>query len=279
MFTSHPSAALEYWFFKVNAGPIALIVDWIERRKINERWLRVSMHSPHKREVIFEKLDALMPGDNFLNTQRTVGHAGDVSWELDIDPAHTWIKPDIFPAGLLHMSDLTVISAPLATFTGWICHGPQQTSLNHVPGLVSHYWGRQLASEWWWVSAHQFDREGIAVECSVLRSSLWGTSAQIPLAYLYLHQQGRSEFLIPLSPARVVGSPENFQIEFNRLGREKITLIGTGRQYGDFGDRIINTLTGDLEIREGSRVIARANGTAGLERRTPATLLPIAVKG
>lgn len=149
MFASHPSSALEYWFFKVNAGPISLLVNWIERRKLNEHWLRVSIHSPHKREVIFEKLDALMPGDNFLNTQRTVGHAGDVSWELDIDPAHTWIKPDIFPAGLLHMSDLRVISAPLPTFTGWICHCPQQTSLNHVPGLVSHYWGRQLASEWW----------------------------------------------------------------------------------------------------------------------------------
>lgn len=279
MFTSHPSAALEYWFFKVNAGPIALIVDWIERRKRKEHWLRVSVHSPHKREVIFEKLDALMPADNFLSTQRTVGHAGDVSWELDINPGHDWIKPDIFPAGLLQMTDLTLISAPLATLTGWIRHGSQQTALDYVPGLISHYWGRQLASEWWWVSAHQFDREGIAVECNVLRSSLWGTSAQIPLAYLYLHQQGRSEFLFPLRPARVVGSPENFQMEFNRLGREKITLIGAGRQYGDFGDRIINTLTGDLEIREGSRVIARANGTAGLERRTPATILPIASRG
>jgi hypothetical protein len=36
MFTSHPSAALEYWFFKVNAGHIELIVDWIEGRKRKE---------------------------------------------------------------------------------------------------------------------------------------------------------------------------------------------------------------------------------------------------
>ena len=36
MLDSHPSAALEYWFFKVNAGPVALIVDWIERRRLKE---------------------------------------------------------------------------------------------------------------------------------------------------------------------------------------------------------------------------------------------------
>jgi len=280
MFASHPSTALEYWFFKVNGGPIALIVDWIERRKRKEHWLRVSIHSPHKREVIFERLDTLMPSDNFLSAQRTVGHAGDVSWELDIELGDDWIKPDIFPVGLLQMADLTLVSAPLATFSGCIRHGSQQTTLNHVPGLLSHYWGRQLASEWWWVSAHQFDREGVVVECTVLWTSLWGTSARLPFAYLYLQQPNRKDFLLaPFNPVRVAGSPEKFQIEFNRIGREKITLIGTGRQYGDFGDRIMNTLTGDLEICEGSRVIARANGTAGLERRTPATLLPIAVKG
>jgi hypothetical protein len=275
MFNSHPSAALEYWFFKVNAGPIALLVDWIDRRKLNEHWLRVSIHSPHKREVIFEKLVSLMPSDNFLSTQKSIGHAGDVAWELNIDPGHEWIKPDVFPAGLLRMTDLRLVSAPLARFTGWIRHGSQQISLNNVPGLISHYWGRQLASEWWWVSAHQFDQEGVAVECSVLRSSLWGSSAQIPLAYLYLRQPNRRDFLLaPFNPTRVEGSPEKFQIEFNRIGGEKIILIGTGREYGDFGDRIINTLTGDLEIREGNRLVARANGTAGLERRAPAMHSP-----
>lgn len=270
MFTSHSSSAFEYWFFKVNAGPIALIVDWIERRKLKEHSLRVSIHSPYKREVIFENLASLMPNDNFLNTYKTIGHAGDISWELNIDAGYDWIKPDVFPAGLLRMTDLTLVSAPLATFTGSICHGSCKTVLDHVPGLISHYWGRQLASEWWWVSAHQFDHEDMAVECSVLQSGLWGTSAQIPLAYFYMSQQNRREFLIaPLNPIRVTGSPEKFQIEINRVRKEKITLISTGREYGDFGERIINTLTGDLEIYENGQLLACAKGTAGLERRFP----------
>ena len=270
MFTPHPSAALEYWFLKVNAGPIALIVDWIERRKLNEHVLRVSVHSPHKREVIFEKLDAFMPGDNFMTTQQTVGHAGEVSWDLEIVPGGDWFKPDIFPAGLLKMPDLASFGAPLVTFSGWIRHGSHQTTLDHVPGSITQYWGRQLASEWWWVSAHQFDQEGIVVEGTVLRSRLWGTSLQMPLAFFYLCQQNKKEFILaPSNLARVQGTPEEFQIEISRIGKEKITLICKGREYGDFGDNIINTLTVDMELREGDRVIARANGTAGLERLAP----------
>lgn len=274
-FSPHPSSAIEYWFFKVNAGPIALIVDWIERRRRKEHILRVSIHSPSKREVIFASLVASMPGDNFLSTQKTVGYAGDISWDLDIDPGPAWIKPDIFPIGLLKITDTTIVSAPLARFSGWIRYGSEQTTLRDVPGLLSQYWGRQLSTEWWWLSAHQFDREGMVVECVVARSSLWGTSMQLPLGYLYLYQDGKSEMLMaPINPIRVEGSPEKFQIEIDRRGKEKITLIGTGREYGDFGDEIINTLTGDLEIREGNRIIACANGTAALERRSPTSLLP-----
>jgi hypothetical protein len=270
MFTTHPTAALEYWFFKVNAGPIALIVDWIERRKLKEHVIRASIHSPYKREVIFEKLAAFMPGDNFMTTHRTVGHAGEISWELDIAPNGDWFKPDIFPAGLLKMTDLLSFGAPFVTFTGWIRHGAQQTILDRVPGSITQYWGRQLAAEWWWVSAHQFDQAEIAVEGTILRSRVWSTSIQTPLAFLYLKQKDKKEFIIaPANLARVQGTPEEFQVEIRRIGRERISLICKGREYGDFGDQIVNTLTGDMELCEGNRVIARAIGTAGLERRYP----------
>ena len=53
MLSPQPHAALEYWFFKLNSGPIALLVDWIARRRIGEQWLRVSVHSPHRCEVLF----------------------------------------------------------------------------------------------------------------------------------------------------------------------------------------------------------------------------------
>jgi hypothetical protein len=272
LFSPHPSTALEYWFFKVNTGPVSLLVDWIARRKVNEHWLRVSIHTHQKRDVLFEKLVTLMPQDNFLTTQRTVGHLDDVAWELDIQPGQDWIKPDIFPAGLLQMTDLSLVSAPLATFTGWIRHGGQQTTLQNTPGVISQYWGRQLASEWWWISANQFDKADVAVECAVLRSSLWGTAIQVPLAYLYLRQQDKKELVMaPLGLASAKGTLENFEIEIRRLGAESVTLTGVGRNYNDLGDGIANTLVGDLEIRVGKNVIARAQETAGLERRAPKT--------
>jgi hypothetical protein len=128
MLAPHPSAALEYWFFKVNAGPTALLVDWIARRRANEHWLRVSIHSPHKREVLFEKRAVLTPDEhNGLSPRRTVGHLGEVAWELDIDAGADCIAPDIFPARLLRMPDLSGVSAPLATFTGWIRHAEHHT--------------------------------------------------------------------------------------------------------------------------------------------------------
>src|SRR5574341_1658647 len=288
----HPASAVEYWFFKVNAGPVALLVDWIARRRVNENWLRVSIHSPLKRAVLFEKQASLLPnalppqfdcGGNSgamagtvafqrscLNARRTVGQIEDVAWELEIDAGAEWIAPDIFPAKLLRIPDLVLVSAPLAAFTGWVQISEQRTQLDRAPGMMSHYWGRQLASEWWWVSANQLDREGVAVECAVLRSGIWGIPVGLPLAYLYLRDGATREFVIaPPARARVIGLPEKFEIQFGRLGAETVTLNAQGRDYGNLGDGIVNTLVGDLEIRKGGRLIARAQGTAGLERRTP----------
>jgi hypothetical protein len=266
----HPASALEYWFFKVNAGPVALLVDWIARRRVNENWLRVSIHSPHKRAVLFEKQSELFTEHSCLSAGRTVGRIDDVAWELEIDASGEWIAPDLFPARLLRMPDLVLASAPRAAFTGWIQIGDQRAQLQRAPGMVSHYWGRQLASEWWWASASQFDREGVAMECTILRSGVWGIPVGLPLAYLYLRDGATREFVIaPPALARVTGSPEKFEIQFRRFGAETITVSAQGRDYGDLGDGIVNTLVGDLEIRKGGRLIARAQGTAGLERRAP----------
>ena len=66
------------------------------------------------------------------------------------------------------------------------------------------------------------------------------------------------------------GTPEEFRVDIRRPRREVLSsLVCTGREYGDFGDGIVNTLVGDMEVREGGRLIARATGTAGLERLFP----------
>lgn len=269
MLSPHPSAALEYWFFKVNAGSVALLVDWIARRRREENVLRVSIHSPQQRAVLFDPLPTpMLEGRNFITTRRTLGQLGDVAWALDIEGENDRIDPDIFPARLLQMTDLTILSAPLATFTGQIHHGPLRVELDHAPGMFAHYWGRQLAQEWWWVSANQFDRESVAVECLVSRSNLWGLPPRVPLAYLYLRCGKERKLIIsPPAIARAKGTTEKFEIQFRPFAAKRITLRAKGRDYGDLGDGIANTLVGDLEIWEGDRFVARAEGAAGLERR------------
>ena len=75
--------------------------------------------------------------------------------------------------------------------------------------------------------------------------------------------------MAPPGMASVKGSSENFELEIKRICKESIILIGTGREYGNLGDGIVNTLIGDLEIRIGKTLIARAEGTAGIEHRAP----------
>jgi hypothetical protein len=271
MLQPHPHAALEYWFFKVNARPLALLVDWIARRRTHENWLRVSIHAPEKRAVLFDKqASPVSQGHTFLSADRTVGHLDEVAWELDFELGVEWVDPNIFPLSLLSITDLSLVSAPLVTFTGWVRYGDDQITLQRVPGMISHYWGRQLSPTWWWVSANQFDREGVAVECTVLRSGLWGIPVRLPLAYFYLKDSTEPELVrSPPAIARVTGSPEKFELQIRRFWAETITLKAVGRDYGDLGDGIINTLVGDLEIFKGDRLLARAKGTAGLERRAP----------
>ena len=269
LLSSHPAAALEYWFFKVNAGSVALLVDWIARRPQNENVVRVSIHSPQDRLVAFDKLPLpMMPEQNFLSTQHTLGHVGNISWDLDIECSSARVEPDIFPAKLLRMSDLVLVSAPVARFSGSIRQGSLQADLHHAAGMISHYWGRQLAHEWWWLSANQFDQADTVVECAVFQSSLWGSRIRLPMAYLYLqHGDTRRLIISPPAAAKVTGTPESFEIQFRSFNAKTITIKAHGRDYGDLGDRIINTLVGDLDIWEGDQRIAQASGTAALERR------------
>jgi hypothetical protein len=268
MLTVHPRAALEYWFFKVNAGPVALLVDWIARRDRHEQALRASVHSPAGREVLPGSWTAMDIGPQVLTMQRTKGAVGDLEWDLSLNVDQERLAPQIFPAGQLHMFDLTLISAPLVEFGGWIRHGADRYQLDRAPGILSHYWGRQLALDWWWVSASQFDGPGIALEASVLHSRLWGLPIRVPLGYLYWRDaKGRHAWIVPPAAARVEGTIDAFTMVFQGPSGRKVRLLARGRGYGDFGDGISNTSVGDLEVYVGDECIGTARGTAGLERR------------
>jgi len=262
-------SALKYWFFKVNAGPIALLVDWIVYSQRHEQWMRISIHTPTRRTVLVDRTSAAGTR-SFLTSRHTAGSHGEVQWNLAIEDGDRWLVPDIFPARATHMPDLILATAPRSVFRGWITYDGQRFGVEAAPGVLSHYWGRQLAPSWWWAAAHQFDRPDVVVECSVMRSHLWGSPMRLPLGYLYLRDGTRELLLMsPPNRIRVNGTPAAFTIEFRRWLRPSIILRAVGSDYGDLGDRIVNTLVGNLEVWEGRRLLAHAAGTAALERRAP----------
>lgn len=275
--SAHPEAALEYWFFKVNAGPVALLVDWIARRRDrSERhgpraFVRLSVHSPHKRAVMFEGVDeADLLEDVSQLPERSTGRIADIQWALEGELVDGWIAPDVFPAGALRMADLSLVSAPQVVFNGRVEVEGRRTDVVGAPGMMSHYWGRNLPREWWWISANQFDRPDLAVECAVLRTGLWGWPLRVQMAYLHLKEKGRHR-LLTSPPHRVVarGVQDSFEVLFWGVTGGPIRLLGRGRDYADLGERIVNTLVGDLEVWDGGRMLGRAEGSAGLERRRP----------
>jgi len=273
MLRPHPASPLEYWFFKVNHPPVALLVDWICRRRAGVGVVRISVHSPAGREVLHLPHPAVLRhGAAELAMTETAWRRGPVRWHLRLRASSDRVRPRVLLAEILRLLDLSLESAPRVTFDGWIEHRGERFPIDDARGMVSHYWGRALPPEWWWMSANCFDAPDVVIESAWLRSRLWGTSAALPLGYFYLQRGSQSVFRI--SPPRrlsVAGSPEAFDVVVGGGWRlPSITLRARGREYASLGDGIVNTLTGDLEVWEDDRLVARATGTAALERRQPA---------
>ena len=194
---------------------------------------------------------------------------GDVRWHLSLQASPDRIRPQIFPAEQLWLFDMSLESAPTVTFNGWIEHRGERYPVVDALGMLSHYWGRDLPEDWWWISANQFDNADISIECTVLHSRVWGTSIHVPLAYLYYRNGSQSRlFISPPAGITVEGSPDAFEVRAGSFRGTQITLKATGRDYASLREGIINTLTGDLEVWEGGRLVAQARGTAALERKT-----------
>lgn len=269
MLQPHPSKALEYWFFKVNYQGTALLVDWICRRKTGAAVLRVSVHSPGGREVLFLDHPAILKdGAPELSMKGTSWSRGDVRWQLSLEASPARIRPQIFPAEQMKLFDMSLVSAPTVVFDGWIEHHNQRYPVVEARGMLSHYWGRGLPQEWWWISANQFDKPDISIECTILRSRVWGLPILVPLGYFYYRDRAQSRLLIS-PPARITaaGTPDAFEVRAGSLRGPQFALKAIGREYAALGDGIMNTLTGDLVLSERGKKVAHAWGSAALERR------------
>jgi hypothetical protein len=267
---------LEYWFFRLNTGPLAFLVDFIIRRRFGAAEVRVSLWVDGLGRV--ERLtstawrtegETVDTADSSFGPKRSSGRVEDVEWDLDVELGSSRIDPAVLPVRLLHPFDMEIASRPRAKFSGQVTVGDRIFPCTDVPGLVSHYWGRRLPDSWWWISANLFEDNDVAVEALLAWTRVWN-SARVPMnaGYLWIEHQGAVQQVIhPLNGLmRVEGSPEAFTVRARRLGRPEITLrcVAVPNSYSDLGEGIKQTLLGDCLI-EG---IGDARGTAGLEFRS-----------
>ena len=274
MFSSHPSAGLEYWFFKLNQGTTSLLVDWIARRRAGTMDLRISIHSDHGSDVVTESVaSALDQGPAWLSSMSSTHDDGDIRWNLSFSATAARIRPGLAIAERLGTFDLSYESAPELTFNGWIEYRGVRHDVANARGMAAHYWGPRLMPEWWWMSANQFDGDTtgrLAVECSLNGTSLWGSRLKTHIGYFWIND-GRTERLLIHPPARikVSGDLDAISIAITSLRGPRFKLVGTGRNYADLGDDILNTSTGDLEVWRDDILLGKAVGTASLERHAP----------
>ncbi|MCA1735592.1 MAG: hypothetical protein LC739_05610 [Actinobacteria bacterium] len=270
---------LEYWFFRLNVGSLAFLVDFITRRSLGTAEVRVSLWVDGRGRV--ERLSSptwLARGATVdiaectFSEDGSTGRVADIEWDLRQDLGSSRIDPAVPPISWLHPFDMQITSRPRATFSGQVRVADVTFPCVGVPGLVSHYWGRRLPDRWWWISANQFEERDIAVEALLAHTRVWN-SARVAMnaGYLWIEDQGRRHLVLhPLNGLiRIEGTPESFTLKAHRLGRPGFAMrcSASPNTYSDLDEGIQQTLVGTCLI-EG---LGEARGTAGLEFRSRAT--------
>lgn len=275
-------AQIEYWFFKFNHDGLAFLVDFILRGERDYGEMRISVWVDSHGRVEHAKLPRwstetpfVTIGDCSFGDGSSRGVVGDVEWDLSYELGPARMHPAVPPLSWLHPFDTDIINRPQARFEGTVRVGDRNFSIAETQGLVSHYWGRRLMDQWWWISANQFDQPGIALEVSVARSRLWGMRAPaVKIGYLWLQTPTFSHMV--KSPVNgiisVAGRPDQFTVTARSITGPTVRLSCTAPmdRYNDLGDGVRQTLLGTCAI-EG---LATAVGTAGLERRQTDPLGP-----
>jgi hypothetical protein len=270
-------APIEYWFFKFNHDGLAFLVDFILRGERDHGEMRISLWVDGHGRVEHANIPAwstktpfVTIGDCSFGDASSRGVVGDVEWDLSYELGPARVHPAVPPVSWLHPFDTDIINRPQARFAGTVRVGDRQFSVPETQGLISHYWGRRLMDQWWWISASQFDQPGIALEVSVARSRLWGLRAPaLKIGYLWLRTPNSSHMV--KSPVNgiinVTGRPDQFTVTARSVTGRTVRLSCTASMdsYNDLGEGIRQTLLGTCAI-EG---LATAVGSAGLERRQP----------
>ncbi len=279
-------AALDYAFFKLTLPEhdVALLVDFIVRRRIRIAQVRVSVHAPLGGGVSWTEIpldrfvigSMMSPdqgahiGDNWLSSVGSRGTVGTTAWDLTFQPASSVLSPQIRLLEPLHAFDLSLQSVPHVRFRGNLHIAGQRYEVSEPPGMVSSYFGRALPEYWFWISCNTFDRQDLALECVVSRMALFGGPFRLKTGYFSVYTAESCETILsPINGSiRLEDTREALTITaHSHSGKTayRLQCSASKNDYHDLDDRIQTTLLGSCKLLG----FASANRTAGLEERMP----------
>jgi hypothetical protein len=153
-------APLEYWFFKFNSGPLALLVDFIVRRRQHQAEVRLSLwvrgtgrvEHAYSSSWRTDPTTVAIAGCE-LGAGASHGAIADVEWELGYGAGSARIDPAPLALKLLRPLDMQLLSRPQARFQGSVRLGQERFAISDASGMLCHYWGVRLPARWCWVSA------------------------------------------------------------------------------------------------------------------------------
>jgi len=278
----------EHWFFKLNAVPLALLVDWVIRPD-RPPHLRISVQSVAEPRVTWhEDTDRQVPTDGWigiggaaLGPGHTSGQAGEVAWDLHytcavpaLDPLHEMGPLARHALRLLSLPPMQIVSLPIVTFSGTLSYQGHTWTVEDAAGAVSHYWGAHLPEHWLWVNAAGDDPPHTAVEAVVVRTRAVNRfGPRVWLGYLWLWdkttERAQSQlFVHPLhghiDVRGTMDAPLLRAVPWHGTGI-LVRCRAHPKTWQRLGDEIVNTLAGDCRVVGGMYCF----GKAGIEWRRP----------
>ncbi|MBA3824064.1 MAG: hypothetical protein H0X24_09215, partial [Ktedonobacterales bacterium] len=195
------------------------------------------------------------------------GSVGGLTWDLVFGASGPVLDPQV--AGAIRPFDLRLRSVPDVLMSGNVGHERHGYTFSHEPGTVGVSFGRRLPDHWYWVSVNAFREPGVAFECMLMESRIFGLPFwHATVGYVHLRTPTTSMTLLhPLTgQVRLRGDRTAFTVTA-RHRQDLITVhcAAPETRYHHLGARVYTTLLGTCEI-EG---ISLAEGTAGLAEREP----------
>ena len=253
-------ASYECWSLKLNATPLALLVDWI-RRPGRRPFVRLSVQSVFNPTITYHEGSYSSPHGTWvcienatLGPTYTRGEFEDLTWDLYIEPVVGEIVPlkRLGPIGRILPLSFRVESLPAVKLCGRVTFRGKSWE-GESWGAITHGWGHALPHHWFWLQAPIDPHTHTFVEALIATQQVWKVPwPHIRVGYFWLSHEGKETFILHPFTGHISlwGPPDNVLLRAVPWHGEgyAVHCRAHPKIWQKLGNDIINTLTGQARI-------------------------------